>query len=75
MTEVGRHSTVALSALIRANSTNKETALMLLADGTRSEAETTATATAAYIAGFDLLLLKPFEILEFSRFAKHILKK
>jgi len=71
---VSGHSAFALSHLIRAGAEIKNRAMLLLADGTRSSAENDATVVAAYVAGFDMLLMKPFDNADLESFAQRILK-
>jgi RNA polymerase sigma-70 factor (ECF subfamily) len=69
---IGGHSAFEFSTLLRATDEGRAAALFLLIDGNRPEKEAENTAMAAYIAGFDMLLTKPFDIDEFQRFARRI---
>jgi hypothetical protein len=72
---VGGHSAFALSTLIRSGAEGANMNLMLLATGDHTEAESSATAMAAYIAGFDLMLTKPFQTEEFEKCVRHAHEK
>lgn len=67
---VGKHSAFEIAALIRSTEWGRDTALFLLADGSKGSKEFDLTVLAAYIAGFDMLLSKPFALQEFTDFMR-----
>jgi RNA polymerase sigma-70 factor (ECF subfamily) len=69
---IGGHSAFELSVLLRATDEGRAAALFLLIDGARSKPEIDNTALAAYMAGFDMLLTKAFDIEEFQSFARRL---
>ena len=69
---IGGHSAFELSTLLRATDEGRAAALFLLIDGNRPKAEIDNMAVAAYLAGFDMLLTKPFDLDEFQSFARRL---
>lgn len=68
----GGRSAFELAAAWRASQRGKNIALFLIAEGNRPEEEFANTAMAAYVAGFDMLLSRPFNPQEFESFARRI---
>ncbi|MES2465604.1 MAG: RNA polymerase sigma factor [Armatimonadota bacterium] len=69
---VGKHSAFEIATLIRSTEWGRDTALFLLADGSKGSKEFDLTVLAAYVAGFDMLLSKPFALQEFTNFLRRI---
>jgi RNA polymerase sigma factor (sigma-70 family) len=69
---INGHSAFEVAKLLRATPEGKEALLFLLADGTGNPKTFELTALAAYMAGFDMLLSKPFDIAEFTKFARRL---
>jgi len=69
---IGGHSAFEIAALIRSTEWGRDVALFLLADGSKSAKEIDLTVLAAYVAGFDMLLSKPFVLQEFTNFMRQL---
>jgi RNA polymerase sigma-70 factor (ECF subfamily) len=69
---VGKHSAFEIATLIRSTEWGRDTSLFLLADGSKGSKEFDLTVLAAYVAGFDMLLSKPFALQEFTNFMQRI---
>jgi RNA polymerase sigma-70 factor (ECF subfamily) len=69
---IGKHSAFEIATLIRSTEWGRDTSLFLLADRSKGAKEFDLTVLAAYVAGFDMLLSKPFALEEFTDFLRRI---
>jgi RNA polymerase sigma-70 factor (ECF subfamily) len=69
---IGKHSAFEIATLIRSTAWGRDTSLFLLADGSKGAKEFDLTVLAAYVAGFDMLLSKPFALQDFTDFMRRI---
>ncbi len=70
---IGGRSAFELLPLLSATAERKDTAIFLLMDALPERASLSdITVHAAYAAGVDMLLTKPFQIAEFERFGRHL---
>jgi RNA polymerase sigma factor (sigma-70 family) len=69
---VGGRSAFELSVLWRSTDEGRRAGILLLIDGRDDPAKTENTVLAAYLAGFDMLLTKPFERGELESFARRM---
>jgi RNA polymerase sigma factor (sigma-70 family) len=69
---VGGRSAFELSTLWRSTQEGRQVAILLLIDGRNESVNRDDTIMAAYIAGFDMLLTKPFDAGEIESFTRRI---
>jgi DNA-binding response OmpR family regulator len=69
---VGGRSAFEWLLLFRATAQGRDTPVLVLVDRERPESQVNDTILAAYLAGFDMCLTKPFDLDEFQNFAKRL---